>query len=66
MSMAMRPQFDAYDSQSFYDEMFDSEMSVRSHYEGVYRTFARMKPPELAALPATCREIERRHGTVDA
>ncbi|WP_308638616.1 circularly permuted type 2 ATP-grasp protein [Paenibacillus silvisoli] len=56
MSMAMKSQFDAYDSKSFYDEMFDSEMSVRSHYEGVYRTFARMKPPELAACHTTIQQ----------
>ncbi|QYR20449.1 circularly permuted type 2 ATP-grasp protein [Paenibacillus sp. sptzw28] len=49
MSMAIQSQFHPYDSQSFYDEMFEKDLSVRSHYEGVHRTFTRMKPPELAA-----------------
>ncbi|SDX21401.1 circularly permuted type 2 ATP-grasp protein [Paenibacillus sp. CF384] len=56
MSMAMKSQFDPYDSQSFYDEMFDKELNVRPHYEGVHRTFARMKPPELTARHTTIQQ----------
>ena len=33
MSMAMQSQFHSYDSQSFYDEMFDQDLAVRAHYE---------------------------------
>lgn len=49
MSMAIQSQFNSYDSQSFYDEMFEKDLKVRPHYESVHRTFARMKPPEIAA-----------------
>ncbi|MBM7565368.1 circularly permuted type 2 ATP-grasp protein [Paenibacillus sacheonensis] len=56
MSMAMQSQFHSYDSQSFYDEMFDRDLSVRPHYEGVHRTFARMKPSELAARHAAIQQ----------
>ncbi|SFT00406.1 circularly permuted type 2 ATP-grasp protein [Paenibacillus sp. BC26] len=56
MSMAMKSQFDPYDSQSFYDEMFDNDLNVRPHYESVHRTFARMKPPELTARHTTIQQ----------
>ncbi|SFI92386.1 Uncharacterized conserved protein, circularly permuted ATPgrasp superfamily [Paenibacillus sp. UNC496MF] len=56
MSMAMQSQFHAYDPQSFYDEMFERDLTVRPHYEGVHRTFARMKPPELAARHAAIQQ----------
>lgn len=56
MSMAMKSGFNQYDSQSFYDEMFDHEFNVRGHYESVHRTFARMKPPELAARHAKIQQ----------
>ncbi|MBB3108349.1 putative circularly permuted ATP-grasp superfamily protein [Paenibacillus phyllosphaerae] len=49
MSIAVQSQFHSYDADSFYDEMFERDLKVRAHYEGVYRTFSRMKPPELAA-----------------
>lgn len=56
MSMAAYSQFHSYDSQSFYDEMFDKESKVRAHYEGVHRLFGRMKPPELAAKHAALQQ----------
>ncbi|CAH1189930.1 hypothetical protein PAECIP111893_00028 [Paenibacillus plantiphilus] len=56
MSMAAHSQFHSYDSQSFYDEMFDKESSVRTHYEGVHRLFGRLKPSELAAKHATLQQ----------
>ncbi|MFC5652360.1 circularly permuted type 2 ATP-grasp protein [Paenibacillus solisilvae] len=56
MSMAIQSQFNPYDSQSFYDEMFEKDLTVRPHYEGVHRTFARMKPPEIAARQAAMQK----------
>lgn len=49
MSTARQSQTPYYDSQSFYDEMFDTDFTVRPHYDPVYRLFSRMKPAELAA-----------------
>ena len=56
MSMAIQSQFNSYDSQSFYDEMFEQDLTVRAHYEAVHRTFARMKPPEIAARHLTMQQ----------
>lgn len=47
MSTAKQSQSHFYDSQSFYDEMFDKDFSVRPHYDTVHRLFGRMKPSEL-------------------
>ncbi|WP_168122933.1 circularly permuted type 2 ATP-grasp protein [Paenibacillus sp. HB172176] len=47
MSTAKQSQSPFYDSQSFYDEMFDKDSSVRPHYSQVHRLFDRMKPAEL-------------------
>ncbi|MBD3917556.1 circularly permuted type 2 ATP-grasp protein [Paenibacillus sp. PR3] len=49
MSTARQSQTPYYDSQSFYDEMFDTDFTVRPHYDPVYRLFSRMKPADLAA-----------------
>lgn len=48
MSTAKQSQAQYYDSQTFYDEMFDKDLSVRAHYDTVHRVFGRMKPAELA------------------
>ncbi|MBW7458833.1 circularly permuted type 2 ATP-grasp protein, partial [Paenibacillus sepulcri] len=56
MSMAIQSQFDPYDSQSFYDEMFESDGLVRPHYDGAHRAFTRMKPSELAARHAKLQQ----------
>jgi uncharacterized circularly permuted ATP-grasp superfamily protein len=56
MSTAARSQFEPYDSQSFYDEMFESDLSVREHYSGVQRAFVRMKPQELASRYAALQQ----------
>ncbi|QAY65027.1 circularly permuted type 2 ATP-grasp protein [Paenibacillus protaetiae] len=45
--MSTATQSHYYDSQSFYDEMFDKDHSVRPHYDTVHRLFGRMKPSEL-------------------
>lgn len=47
MSTAKQSQSHYYDSQSFYDEMFEKDFSVRPHYDNIHRLFARMKPQEL-------------------
>ncbi|MFX3631967.1 MAG: circularly permuted type 2 ATP-grasp protein [Candidatus Pristimantibacillus sp.] len=47
MSTAKQSHSHYYDSQSFYDEMFEKDFTVRSHYDSVHRLFARMKPSEL-------------------
>ncbi|GLX65841.1 circularly permuted type 2 ATP-grasp protein [Paenibacillus glycanilyticus] len=47
MSTAKQSQSQYYDSQSFYDEMFEKDISVRPHYDNIHRLFARMKPSEL-------------------
>ncbi|MFB9327434.1 circularly permuted type 2 ATP-grasp protein [Paenibacillus aurantiacus] len=49
MSIAVQSQCQPYDADSFYDEMFARDLSVRRHYEAIFRTFARMGQPELAA-----------------
>jgi len=49
MSTVRQSQTPYYDSQSFYDEMFDTDLTVRPHYDPVYRLFSRMKPADLAA-----------------
>ncbi|MBB3071165.1 putative circularly permuted ATP-grasp superfamily protein [Paenibacillus baekrokdamisoli] len=36
--------------------MIEKDLTVRSHYEGVHRAFARMKPPELAARHTTMQQ----------
>lgn len=48
MSTARQSQFPLYDSQSFYDEMFDEHGAVRPHYEPIHRMFAQLKKPELS------------------
>lgn len=48
MSTAEQTQSQFYDAESFYDEMFDKDLSIRQHYKGVHRLFDRMKPHELA------------------
>ncbi|WP_338555116.1 circularly permuted type 2 ATP-grasp protein [Paenibacillus sp. KS-LC4] len=47
MSTARQSQSHYYDSQSFYDEMFEKDFSVRPHYESVHRLFGKIKPSEL-------------------
>ncbi|MFF2480681.1 circularly permuted type 2 ATP-grasp protein [Paenibacillus sp. NPDC058071] len=47
MSTAKQSQSHYYDSQSFYDEMFEKDLSVRPHYDSVHRLFGRMKHSEL-------------------
>jgi Uncharacterized conserved protein len=49
MSTAKQSQSHYYDAQSYYDEMYDKDLSVRPHYANVHRLFGRMKPAELAA-----------------
>src|SRR5690606_21943313 len=44
-----RKQSFVYDSQSFYDEMFDSYGGVRSHYQSIHSQFAQMSPANQAA-----------------
>ncbi|GGG75288.1 circularly permuted type 2 ATP-grasp protein [Paenibacillus radicis (ex Gao et al. 2016)] len=46
--MSTATQSHYYDSQSFYDEMFEQDLSVRPHYESVHRLFGRMKHAELS------------------
>ncbi len=48
MSTAKKSHSHYYDPQAFYDEMFERDFSVRSHYENVHRLFGRMKTAELA------------------
>lgn len=48
MSTAEPTRVPAYDSRSFYDEMYDEQGRVRLHYEQVHRSFAAMGPSELA------------------
>lgn len=48
MSTAKQSQTPFYDSHSFYDEMFDRDSSIRSHYANIHRLFDRIKPAELA------------------
>lgn len=38
-----------YDSQSFYDEMFASDFSVRPHYNSVYSSFTHMNASQIVA-----------------
>lgn len=47
MSMAKREKSFHYESQTYFDEMFDKDMNVRPHYNYVHRLFSRMKPAEL-------------------
>jgi len=49
VSTAKRKQSFVYDSQSFYDEMFDSYGGVRSHYQSIHSQFAQMSPANQAA-----------------
>ncbi|MFF2091926.1 circularly permuted type 2 ATP-grasp protein [Paenibacillus sp. NPDC058174] len=46
--MSTATQSHYYDSHSFYDEMFEQDLSVRPHYESVHRLFGRMKHAELS------------------
>ncbi|AJY75855.1 circularly permuted type 2 ATP-grasp protein [Paenibacillus beijingensis] len=57
MSTARQSQFPFYDSQSFYDEMFDEHCAVRPHYEPVHRMFSHLKKPELSYRQ---KELNRR------
>ncbi|REK74519.1 circularly permuted type 2 ATP-grasp protein [Paenibacillus paeoniae] len=47
MSTAQQSQFPYYDAQSFYDEMFEKDCSIRPHYRNVHRLFNRLQPAEL-------------------
>lgn len=38
-----------YDSESFYDEMFDKIGGIRPHYQSIYSQFAKMSPGNQAA-----------------
>ncbi|MFC4775667.1 circularly permuted type 2 ATP-grasp protein [Paenibacillus sp. GCM10023252] len=49
MSTARQSQSHYYDSNSYYDEMFDKDLSIRPHYDSIHRLFTRMKPSEMAA-----------------
>ncbi|MBD2845771.1 circularly permuted type 2 ATP-grasp protein [Paenibacillus sp. IB182496] len=48
MSTARQSQQHFYDAMSYFDEMFDHDLSVRPHYEAVNRLFSRLKPSDLA------------------
>lgn len=47
MSTAKKSQAQFYDAQTFYDEMYDRDSSVRPHYGAIHRLFGAMKPAEL-------------------
>ena len=48
LSTAKKSQAQFYDAQTFYDEMYDKDSSVRPHYGAIHRLFGAMKPAELA------------------
>ncbi|RXZ84193.1 circularly permuted type 2 ATP-grasp protein [Paenibacillaceae bacterium] len=48
MSTLRQSQSSHYDAQSFFDEMFEKDLSIRPHYEAVYQFFSKLRPAELA------------------